>query len=682
MCVTWRSCWAVGAAEGRPEGTNRGLFPLKWIDSKGGKSAPFWPHTRQESTVTATTTSKEKSGDPAIPLDSVAIRFCGDSGDGMQLTGGEFTNTAAVVGNDFATFPDFPAEIRAPRGTTFGVSGFQIQFASHNIFTPGDAINALVSMNPAAFKVNISDVEPGGIVIVNEDEFTKVNLKKAGYAEDENPLDDDELARRYQLYKVPISRLTRESLAESDMGAKDVDRCRNMYALGIAYWLYQRPLDNTIQHLEGYFRDKKGLPKVAEINVRALKAGYHFGETAEMFPSRYTVGPAPLKPGVYRKISGNEALVIGLAAAGRLANTELLYAGYPITPASDLLHGLSGLKHYGVQTFQAEDEIAAVCAAIGASFAGNIGVTGTSGPGLALNGEVMGLATMLELPLVIVDVQRAGPATGMPTKTEQADLLQAMYGRSGEAPVIVIAAASPSDCFDSAIEAVRLAVRQMCPVILLTDGGIANGAEPWCVPDISSYEPITITHPTTTNSDEGFMPYLRDEETHARPWVKPGTPGLEHRIGGLEKEVGTGNVCYDGENHDAMTRVRQAKVDAAVQVIPPLEVKGNTDSSTLVLGWGGTSGAIASAIALLEAEGDGPAFAHLRHMNPFPGNLGEILDRYQQVIIPEINLGQLSSLIRGRYMKDVIGINELKGRSFQSKELADCIRQHMQGSAS
>ncbi|MCH2132137.1 MAG: 2-oxoacid:acceptor oxidoreductase subunit alpha [Phycisphaerales bacterium] len=629
--------------------------------------------------MTATTTPTEAPA--AIPLESVAIRFCGDSGDGMQLTGGEFTNTSAVVGNDFATFPDFPAEIRAPRGTTFGVSGFQIQFASHDIHTPGDAINALVSMNPAAFKMNIGDVEPGGIVIANEDEFTKVNLKKAGYEEDENPLDDDELARRYQLHKIPISRLTRESLAESGMGAKDVDRCRNMYALGIAYWLYQRPLDNTIAHLESYFKDKKGLPEVAAINVRALKAGYHFGETAEMFPSRYTVGPAPLEPGLYRKISGNEALVIGLAAAGRLADTEVLYAGYPITPASDLLHGLSSLKHYGVQTFQAEDEIAAVCAAIGASFAGNIGVTGTSGPGLALKGEGMGLATMLELPIVIVDVQRAGPATGMPTKTEQADLLQAMYGRSGEAPVIVIAASSPSNCFDSAIEAVRLAVRQMCPVILLTDGGIANGAEPWRVPDISSYEPITVQHPTQSNAEDGFLPYLRDGETLARPWVKPGTPGLEHRVGGLEKEIDTGNVCYDGENHDAMTRARHDKVQAAVQVIPPLEVTGNTDSSTLILGWGGTSGAISSAVAILEREGNGPAYAHLRHLNPFPGNLGEILDRYEQVIIPEINLGQLCMLIRGRYMKDAISINELKGRSFQSKDLADRIRHHMQGGA-
>ncbi|MDG2094656.1 MAG: 2-oxoacid:acceptor oxidoreductase family protein [Phycisphaerales bacterium] len=421
-----------------------------------------------------------------ISKEAVAIRFCGDSGDGMQLTGGQFTNTTAVVGNDFSTFPDFPAEIRAPKGTTFGVSGFQIQFASHNIHTPGDSINAMVAMNPAAFKMNIEDVEPGGIVIANDDEFNKVNLKKAGYTEETNPLDDDEIQRRFQLFRIPISRLTRESLAESGMGAKDIDRCRNMYALGMAYWLYQRPLEPTIDHLESYFQDKKGLPEVAAINVRALKAGYHFGETAEMFPARFEVPAAPLEPGLYRKISGNEALVIGLATASQLAKTEMLFAGYPITPASDILHGLSGLKHMGVQTFQAEDEIAAVCAAIGASFAGQIGVTGTSGPGLALKGEAMGLAMMLELPLVIVDVQRAGPATGMPTKTEQADLLQAMYGRSGEAPVIVLAASSPSDCFDTAIEAVRLATRHMCPVIILSDGGIANGAEPWRIPDLDS----------------------------------------------------------------------------------------------------------------------------------------------------------------------------------------------------
>ncbi len=616
-----------------------------------------------------------------VELDSVAIRFCGDSGDGMQLTGGQFTNTTAAIGNDFATFPDFPAEIRAPRGTTFGVSGFQIQFSSQQIHTPGDAINAMVAMNPAAFKMNLADVEPGGIVIANEDEFTKVNLKKAGYADGEEPLDDEEINRRYQLFRIPISRLTRESLVDSEMGSKDIDRCRNMYALGIAYWLYQRPLEHTIDHLENYFREKKGLPDVADINIRALKAGHHFGETAEMFPTRFSVAPATMEPGLYRKISGNEALVIGYAAASRLADKEVVFAGYPITPASDLLHGLSGLKHFGVQTFQAEDEIAAVCAAIGSSFAGKIGMTGTSGPGLALKGEAMGLAMMLELPLVIVNVQRAGPSTGMPTKTEQADLLQAMFGRSGEAPVIVLAASSPSDCFDSAIESVRLATRYMCPVILLSDGGIANGAEPWRIPDLSSYDPIVVEHPTTPNSEEGFLPYLRDEETLARPWVVPGTPGLEHRLGGLEKEADTGNVCYDGDNHDAMTRARQAKVDAVVQDIPPLEVRGNTSSSTLVLGWGGTSGSIASAVAMLEKEGDGPAYTHLRHINPFPGNLGELLATYDTVVVPEINMGQLALLLRARYLKEIVSVCEMKGRSFNTAELAARIRDAMKGAA-
>ncbi|MEE2908062.1 MAG: 2-oxoacid:acceptor oxidoreductase subunit alpha [Planctomycetota bacterium] len=630
--------------------------------------------------MTATTTPTETPTEGAIPLDSVAIRFCGDSGDGMQLTGGEFTNTTAVVGNDFATFPDFPAEIRAPRGTTFGVSGFQIHFASHSIYTPGDAINALVSMNPAAFKMNIGDVEPGGIVIANEDEFTKVNLKKAGYTEESNPLDDAEIQRRFQLYRVPISRLTRESLAETGMGAKDVDRCRNMYALGMVYWLYQRPLDGTIKHLENYFGKSKGKPEVADINIRALKAGYHFGETAEMFPSRFVVGPADMEAGLYRKISGNEALVLGLAAVASKSSTGVLYAGYPITPASDLLHGLSRLKQFNIQTFQAEDEIAAVCAAIGGSFAGQIGVCGTSGPGLALKAEGIGLATMLELPLLVIDVQRAGPSTGMPTKTEQADLFQALYGRSGEAPVIVLAAASPSDCFRTIIEAAHLAVRHMCPVIVLTDGAIANGAEPWRVPDLDAIEPIVIQHPTQPNTESGYQPYVRDDKTHARPWAIPGTPGLEHRLGGLEKEANTGNVSYDGDNHDAMCRIRQAKVAAAADVIPPLEVQGDSGSSTLVLGWGSTSGAIAAASMILAEEGCPIAYAHLRHLNPFPSNLESLLQTYERVIVPEVNLGQLCTLIRGTFMKDAVSISEMKGRSFKTNELVDRIKAVMQGS--
>ena len=618
-----------------------------------------------------------------VDLDSVAIRFCGDSGDGMQLTGGQFTTTSALFGNDFSTFPDFPAEIRAPRGTTFGVSGFQVHFADHHIHTPGDAVNAMVAMNPAAFKVNIADVEPGGVVIVNEDEFTKVGLKKAGYAPDENPLDDESLSTRYQFRPIPISRLTRESLADSEMGAKDIDRCRNMYALGLVYWLYDRPLDATIDYLQSYFGAKKNLPKVAEINIAALKAGYYFGETAEIFPVQYRVSPAPLSKGTYRKISGTEATVLGFAAAAQKASKDLLYAGYPITPASELLHGLSGLKHLGIRTFQAEDEIAAVCAAIGASFAGQIGVTGTSGPGLALKGEALGLAVMLELPIIVVDVQRAGPATGMPTKTEQADLLQAMYGRSGETPCIILAPSGPSDCFELVIEAVRLAVRCMCPVLFLSDGSIANGAEPWKLPDLDSIEPIVIEHPTEpAEGDEQYHPYRRDPDTLSRQWAIPGTPGLEHRLGGLEKEDVTGNVSYDSDNHDLMVRQREEKIRRAADIIAPLEVDDPDGSDVLVLGWGSTRGAIMGSVLALREEGRSLAVAHLRHLNPFPANIEEILNRYEMVIVPENNTGQLKMLLQGRFLKPITGINELKGRAFHVHELRDRIRDLMQGGAS
>jgi 2-oxoglutarate ferredoxin oxidoreductase subunit alpha len=615
-----------------------------------------------------------------MDLDAVAIRFCGDSGDGMQLTGGQFTTTSALFGNDFATFPDFPAEIRAPRGTTFGVSGFQVQFADHHIYTPGDAVNALVAMNPAAFKMNISDVEPGGVVIVNEDEFTKVNLKKAGYAPDENPLDDETLSTRFQFRPIPISRLTRESLADSEMGAKDVDRCRNMYALGLVYWLFDRPLDTTINYLENYFGSRKNKPEVAAINVTALKAGYYFGETAELFPVQYRVSPAPLKAGTYRKISGTEATTLGFAVAAEKSGTDILYAGYPITPASELLHGLSALKHLGIRTFQAEDEIAAACAAIGASFAGNLGVTGTSGPGLALKGEALGLATMLELPIVVVDVQRAGPATGMPTKTEQADLLQAMYGRSGETPCVIVAPSSPSDCFEMVIEAVRLAFRCMCPVIFLSDGSIANGAEPWRLPDLDAIDPIPVTHPTEpAPGDDRFNPYRRDPETLSRPWAIPGTPGLEHRIGGLEKQDVTGNVSYDGDNHQHMVKTREEKVRRAQDIIAPLEVDDPGGSDVLVLGWGSTRGSIIGAVSKLREEGRSVAMAHVRHLNPFPANLEEILARYSTIIVPENNTGQLRFLLQGNFLKPVIGINEMKGRSFQVNELRDRIRESIDG---
>jgi 2-oxoglutarate ferredoxin oxidoreductase subunit alpha len=574
------------------------------------------------------------------PVDSVAIRFAGDSGDGMQLVGGQFTSTTAAMGNDFATFPDFPAEIRAPRGTTFGVSGFQVQFAAKPIHTPGDAVDVLVAMNPAAFKTNVNSVRPGGMVIVDEDEFTKVGLKKAGYAPDVAPLADEVLSSRYRIVSIPLSRMVREALADSGQGAKEIDRCRNMFALGLLCWMYGRPLTPTIDWLESYFRDKKKLPEVAAMNVAALKAGWAFGETTEAIPERYQVAAAELPPGLYRKISGNEALVLGLAVAGAKAGKQISYCGYPITPASDLLHGLAGLKRFGIQTFQAEDEIAAVAAAIGVSYAGGIGVTGTSGPGLALKGEAMGLAVILELPLIVVDVQRAGPATGMPTKTEQADLLQAMFGRSGEAPCIVLAAASPSDCFDIALEAVRLSTRAMVPVIILSDAGIANGAEPWLVPDVEAIPAIEIKHPQPQpDSAEAFEPYLRDPDSLSRRWAIPGTPGLEHRLGGLEKDGTTGAVSYDGPNHQEMIAVRANKVARVADVIPPIEVGGDVDADTLLLGWGGTQGAILSAAERLQADDMPMAIAHLRHLNPMPSNLGEVLARYQNVIIPEVNYG-------------------------------------------
>ncbi len=623
------------------------------------------------------------SGDPngveTTALESVSIRFCGDSGDGMQLTGTQFTGSTALAGNDFATFPDYPAEIRAPRGTLFGVSGYQVHFSSEHIHTPGDNVNALVAMNPAGFKSNLADVEPGGIVIVNEDEFTAVNLKKCGYEEDYHPLEDDDLMGRYRVFKVPMSRLTRESLADADTSVKDVDRCRNMFALGIVSWLFDRPVDPTVDRLTHYFGTVKKMPEIAALNVKALKAGYYFGETAELFPARYQVAPAELAPGLYRRISGNEALVIGLAAAAAKSGKNLLYASYPITPASDILHGLARLKHFGIHTFQAEDEIAAVTAAIGASFAGNVGITGTSGPGLALKAEAMGLAVMQELPLVVVDVQRAGPATGMPTKTEQADLLQAMFGRPAECPCIILAAASPGDCFHMAIEAVRLAVHAMCPVILMSDGAIANGAEPWPVPDADAIAQITIEHAVA--GDEPFQPYQRDEQTLARPWAIPGTPGLEHRVGGLEKEDVTGNVSYDPDNHEHMVNTRAEKVARVASVIPPVAVEGPTEGDALLLGWGGTHGSILTAAQRLREAGHSVSSAHLRYLNPMPSNLGEVLSGFKTIIIPELNTGQLRMLIRATFLIDAIGINHMQGRSFMVSDLVEQVEGILAGGA-
>jgi 2-oxoglutarate ferredoxin oxidoreductase subunit alpha len=590
----------------------------------------------------------------------------------MQLTGGQFTAASAIFGNDIATFPDFPAEIRAPRGTTYGVSGFQVRFASSDIYTPGDRVNALVAMNPAGFKTNITDVEPGGIVIVNDDEFDKTNLRKSGYESGYNPLEDDEINRHYQISRVPMSRLTRESLADSGLGAKEIDRCRNMFALGIVYWLYDRKIDATVRFLEEYFGTQKNRPEIAAINVRALKAGYYFGETAEFFSVRYQVAPAKLKAGKYRRVSGNEATALGCVTAAAKAGKQLVYASYPITPATDIMHGLARLKNFGVKTFQAEDEIGAVCAAIGASFAGAFGLCGTSGPGLALKSEGIGLAVMLELPLVVVNVQRAGPATGMPTKTEQADLLQALFGRSGESPCIVVAPASPSDCFNMSIEAFRLAVQCMCPVIVLSDGYIANGAEPWLLPDLDAIPPIETKHPTENNNpDGGFLPYVRDPKTLARPWAIPGTPGLEHRIGGLEKEDGTGNVSYEPDNHEHMVRLRAAKVQRAAEFIAPLEVRGPDSGDVLLLGWGGTYGAITTAGDELREQGHSVSSAHLRYLNPFPKNLGDVLGRFRTVVIPEINLGQLLMLIRGQFLIDAIGINEVRGKMFRVDTLVE-----------
>jgi 2-oxoglutarate ferredoxin oxidoreductase subunit alpha len=619
-------------------------------------------------------TSNGQTISPEI-LEAVVIRFCGDSGDGMQLAGGQFTSTSAIFGNDIATFPDFPAEIRAPKGTTFGVSGFQLQFSSHEVFTPGDLVNAMFAMNPAGFKTNIDDVEIGGLVVVNEDEFTKGNLKKCGYPDDYNPLNDDMVTSQRQIVRVPMSRMTREAVSELDIGTKDADRCRNMFALGVAYWIYQRPLDATIRHLEDYYGNKKNLPKVVEANVRVLKAGYHFGETAELLAVRYQVPPAKLEPGKYRRIDGNSALALGFAAAAEKSGKGLVYASYPITPASDVLHSMARLKHLGVKTFQAEDEIAAVCAAIGASFAGDIGVTGTSGPGLCLKSEAVGLAVIYELPLVVLDVQRAGPATGMPTKTEQADLLQAMFGRSGESPAIVLAPRSPADCFDIAIEAVRLATRHMCPVIILSDASIGNGAEPWHLPNYEAIPVIRIDHPTEIpGGAEQFLAYKRDPETLARPWAIPGTAGLEHRIGGLEKAETTGAVSYDPENHERMIAARAEKIRRAQSSIPDIAVDGEQSGDALLLGWGSTYGAILTATRRLNASGVRVGCANLRHLNPMPQNLKDVLGRYERVIIPENNSGQLAMLIRAEYLVDAKSICQTQGRSFHVDELVNAVK--------
>ena len=603
-------------------------------------------------------------------LDHVIIRFAGDSGDGMQLAGDRFTQETAIFGNDLSTLPNFPAEIRAPAGTLPGVSSFQLHFADHDILTPGDAPDVLIAMNPAALKANIKDLPRGGDLIVNTDEFTKRNLTKVGYAT--NPLETGELDQ-YKVYAMPITSMTVKALEDFDITRKDAERAKNMFALGMLSWLYDRPADSTLGFLKAKFARK---PEIMAANVAAFQAGWNFGETTEAFSVRYEIGPAKLEPGTYRNISGNTALAYGLIAAAQLAGLPLFLGSYPITPASDILHELAKHKRFGVRTFQAEDEIAAVGSALGASFGGSLAVTTTSGPGVLLKAETIGLGVSVELPLVVCDIQRAGPSTGMPTKTEQADLLAVMFGRNGESPVPVVAAKSPADCFDTAIEAARIALKYRTPVILLSDGYLANGSEPWHIPDVSTLPDISVDFANADEITTAFEPFRRDLVTLARPWAIPGTKGLEHRIGGIEKADVTGTISYDPDNHDRMVRLRQAKVDGIASDIPPLAVDDpDGDAKVLVLGWGSTYGAIGAAARRVRRQGHEVATAHLRHLNPFPANLGDVLRHYEKVLVPEINLGQLALLLRGRYLVDVISYNRVRGLPFKAAELAAIIEQ-------
>jgi 2-oxoglutarate ferredoxin oxidoreductase subunit alpha len=604
---------------------------------------------------------------PVQVLDRVTIRFAGDSGDGMQLTGDRFTSETAAFGNDLSTLPDFPAEIRAPAGSIPGVSGFQLHFADHDILTPGDAPDVLVAMNPAALKANLGDLPKGATLIVNTDAFTNRNLDKAGYAS--NPLEDGTLAD-HQVHPVALTSMTLEALKEFDISKKEAERAKNMFALGLMSWLYHRPTEATVAFLEKKFATR---PLIAKANVAAFKAGWNYGETTEAFAVSYEIKPAKLTPGTYRNISGNLALAYGLVAASQLSGLPLFLGAYPITPASDILHELSKHKGFGVRTFQAEDEIAGVGAALGAAFGGALGVTTSSGPGIALKAETIGLGVSLELPLLVIDIQRSGPSTGMPTKTEQADLLQVLYGRNGEAPVPVVAPCTPSDCFHAAVEAARIALKYRTPVVLLSDGYLANGSEPWLLPDVASLPDISVAFATEPNHEGEFWPYLRDETTLARPWAVPGTPGLEHRIGGLEKADGSGNISYDPDNHDRMINLRSAKVAGIAADIPPLEVDHQDGARLLVLGWGSTYGPIGAAARRVRATGARVAVAHLRHLNPFPANLGEVLAAYDQVLIPEMNLGQLRMLVRSRYLVDAVGYNKVRGLPFKAEELADAM---------
>ncbi|MDT4894440.1 MAG: 2-oxoglutarate/2-oxoacid ferredoxin oxidoreductase subunit alpha [Pseudonocardiales bacterium] len=603
-------------------------------------------------------------------LDQVVIRIAGDSGDGMQLTGDRFTQETAVFGNDLATFPNFPAEIRAPQGTLAGVSSFQLHFADHDILTPGDRPDVLVAMNPAALKANLGDLPKGGTLIVDTHDFTDRALARIGWTS--NPLEDGSL-EGFTVHAVDLTQLTLDALADSTLSRKDAGRSKNMFALGLLSWMYSRPTEGTLNFVRQKFATK---PDIAEANITAFKAGWNFGETTESFAVSYEVKPAKQSPGLYRNISGNVALSYGLIAASQRSGLPLFLGAYPITPASDILHELSKHKRFGVRTFQAEDEIAGIGAALGAAFGGSLAVTTSSGPGIALKGEAIGLAVSLELPLVVCDIQRGGPSTGLPTKTEQSDLLQAMFGRNGEAPVPIVAAQSPGDCFDTAIEAARIALTYRTPVFLLSDGYLANGSEPWRVPAVSELPDLRVEFATEPNGTDGtFLPYLRDPETLARPWAVPGTPGLEHRVGGIEKADKTGNISYDPDNHDFMVRTRQAKVDGIARSLPPLEVDDpDGDAKVLVIGWGSTYGPIGAACRRVRAAGQSIAQVHLRHINPFPSDLGAILSRYDKVVIPEMNLGQLATLIRAKYLIDALSVTQVRGLPFKADELGDMLQ--------
>jgi 2-oxoglutarate/2-oxoacid ferredoxin oxidoreductase subunit alpha len=612
------------------------------------------------------TTTVNVPGRKREVVDRAVIRFCGDSGDGMQITGSQFTNTVALYGNDLATLPDFPAEIRAPAGTLPGVSGFQVHFSSSDVFTPGDTVDALVAMNPAALKMNIADLKPNGILIVNLNDFGELDLRKAQLTV--SPLEDHSLDG-YRLFPVELTKLTRAALKDLGLDNKSVDRCKNFFALGMCYWLYNRSMDNSLRWIDAKFKNK---PQLVQANRMAMQAGYSYCEATEAFQISYEIPPAKLAPGVYRNISGNTALAMGFVAASQKAGIPLFLGSYPITPASDILHELSAYKDFGVITFQAEDEIAAITSAIGAAYAGAIGITTTSGPGMALKTEAMGLAVAVELPLVVCDIQRGGPSTGLPTKTEQADLLQALYGRNSEAPIPILAPATPGDCFWIALEATRIAIKYMVPVIILSDGYLANGAEPWKIPELSELPEIPVHFET---NPEDFQPYRRDPQTLARPWAIPGTPGLEHRIGGLEKQDVTGNVNYEPLNHERMVRLRAEKVAAIVQDVPDAVPAGADSGDLLIVSWGSTSGPITAALKSEKFRGRRIGHVHLRHLNPLPKNLGDVLMRYDKVLVPEMNMGQLVMVLRARYLVDAEGYNKIQGKPFKTSEIERKIEQ-------